>query len=302
MRIDSNDTPYFVCRHDGNWLGYLHKLVDGQWIEVGGGPINSSYTYWFSMDFDNNDNPYLLWSMDGNRAHVTKYENDEWVSLGEVSQQTVYYYMNIGINEDNKVFVAFNSNGTRGIDVYTFENEEWLNIGTNIGDCTTKHMDMVMVEGYPTIVYSDETQGNALSVIHYDGEAWEYIGPRAYTEGATSYPQIALRDTTYYVSFVEDDLGDAISVMKYQLPEPPQPPTAIAEAAANDIYTCYPTVANSTIIIESKVRGEAKIMNINGSVVMSTNISEGTNEIEVRHLAHGMYIIDINGIKTKIIR
>ena len=302
LRIDSNDTPYFVCRHDGNWLGYLHKLVDGQWIEVGGGPINSSYTYWFSMDFDNNDNPYLLWSMDGNRAHVTKYENDEWVSLGEVSQQTVYYYMNIGINEDNKVFVAFNSNGTRGIDVYTFENEEWLNIGTNIGDCTTKHMDMVMVEGYPTIVYSDETQGNALSVIHYDGEAWEYIGPRAYTEGATSYPQIALRDTTYYVSFVEDDLGDAISVMKYQLPEPPQPPTAIAEAAANDIYTCYPTVANSTIIIESKVRGEAKIMNINGSVVMSTNISEGANEIEVRHLARGMYIIDINGIKTKIIR
>ena len=90
--------------------------------------------------------------------------------------------------------------------------------------------------------------------------------------------------------------------MKYQLPEPPQPPTAIAEAAANDIYTCYPTVANSTIIIESKVRGEAKIMNINGSVVMSTNISEGANEIEVRHLAHGMYIIDINGIKTKIIR
>ena len=43
-------------------------------------------------------------------------------------------------------------------------------------------------------------------------------------------------------------------------------------------------------------------MNINGYVVMSTNISEGANEIEVRHLAHGMYIIDINGIKTKIIR
>jgi len=301
LRLDNDDTPYYVSSTDQTWLGYVRKYVDGEWVIVGGGSIQPTYTMYYGLDFDSNNVPYIQWAAANNKLHVSKLIDDQWVDFGEyVSFTSAYYYTSFAINDSDQMFVAMNNGGTRAIDVFTYQNDEWVKIGENIGGTTSAHMDMVLKDNNPLIAFADETMSNSLSIMHYNDEEWKYIGQRAFTENATSYPQVAMRDKTIYTAFIEKEFGNAVSVMKYELFDPTNISENIAQSTSK--IKCHPTVTSSELNVESEIEGEAKIFNINGVCVETFILKNGRNKLEINDLPAGMYVIKSNGDSVRFIK
>lgn len=299
LRLDNEDTPYYVSSTDQTWLGYVRKYVNGEWVEVGGGSIQPTYTMFYGLDFDSENVPHIQWAAGNNKIHVSKIVDNQFVEYGEyVSYTAAYYYTSFAINDNDQMFVAMSNAGTRCIDVFTYQNEEWVKIGENIGNTTSTHMDMALKDGYPVIVYADVTMSNSLSIMQYDGENWNYVGQRAFTDGATSYPQVALRDGTVYTAFIENDLGTSVSVMKYD-----QNTTSVIENqfVKTSKINCYPTIASSELNIESEIEGEAMVYNTNGVCVKTFILKNGQNKLEINDLPNGFYIINLKGEKAYFI-
>jgi len=300
LRLDHDDTPYYISSTDQTWLGYVRKYVNGEWIEVGGGSIQPTYTMFYGLDFDSENIPHIQWAAGNNKIHVSKIVDNQFVEYGEyVSYTAAYYYTSFAINENDQMFVAMSNAATRCIDVYTYQNDEWMKIGENIGNTTSTHMDMTLRDNNPVIAYADVTMSNSLSIMEYDGENWNYVGQRAFTDGATSYPQIAMKGNTVYTAFVENDLEKAVSVMKYE-----QNTSNVSEnqIVKTSKINCYPTITSSELNVESEVEGEAKIYNTSGMIVKTAFLIIGSNKLEINDLPYGFYIINLNGDVIKFIK
>lgn len=67
-------------------------------------------------------------------------------------------------------------------------------------------------------------------------------------------------------------------------------------------FNLYPNPASSVIRIEAEAAAEAQIMDMAGRMVMSVNVNEGENSVNVADLANGVYFVKINGSVVKFIK
>jgi len=297
LKLDSNDTPYFVSRHTDGYVGFVDKYIDGQWVTVGDGSYSTENTMWAKLAIDSNDIPYILYCTYDYVAHCSKFVDGQWVEIGEnvTGTSKVYYYMSFGISEDGVLYAMIDNFGTRYIDVFSCENDVWNCIGTNVSNGTSEHNDLVINDGLPYIVFEDDGAANTVSVMGYDGERWNYVGQRGFTQGTASYPQITVKEGNIVTAFLDDDQGSSVSAMEYV-----KNTTSVVENqfVKTSKINCYPTIASSELNIESEIEGEAMIFNINGVCVMTFILKNGQNKLEINNLPNGFYIINLKGEKA----
>ena len=60
----------------------------------------------------------------------------------------------------------------------------------------------------------------------------------------------------------------------------------------------YPNPCNGVLYVDSASDSDMDVYSLSGSRMMSVKIEEGTNTMDVSHLASGMYIVRIGGKPT----
>ena len=86
---------------------------------------------------------------------------------------------------------------------------------------------------------------------------------------------------------------------------PTYPVAVEITSGVNETSLCfllYPTITASAITISSQINGVLEVYNSNGQKVMTFNISEGENHIDVSGLAQGIYFIGNGKQAVKIIK
>lgn len=318
LSLDNEETPYFVCRNCHlNYSGYVYKLENNQWIPVGGGPYFDNYPSWAKLDFDSNNVPYVCAAdYPAQETIVYRLENGTWIPIhGDTFDgKVVYYYVTMEFNDNDELFVAYLDYTTRGIDVFQYSDSTWTLLGENVSEGpTTEHIDMAIKDRYPVLTYINQPNGNAVSVRAYNGESWKYIGPKTFSEGAASYPVVAVNEEDVFVAFSEEDLEKAASAMRYVInpddpddpdnPDDPDDPEEVIEINENNSnLNAYPTLVEDALFIESYEMGIMRIISMKGITVLESRINPGRNIIPVSNLQEGIYIIEIGGKTKRVIK
>ncbi len=382
--LDHNETPYLLARDvSQNYIGVVYKLENNVWTPLSGTGIyapSNEYACHQDLVFDSNNTPIISYGdyMAGNALKVRKFENGEWVLVGNAISN-IYYYQSLSIDENDNLWIAYCESGSQHLQAARFNGNDWENIGENLSGGVVSDISSCMNGERFTIAFVNDAESNYLSVMEFD-DSWSNVGPTLVSEGASDDPCILAVDGKLYVTYSDDGLDGRASCMRYAQAAILYPPTDFAaEVFGNDnvsltwglpvegsptayklyrddallatvgelqytdydlpsgthrytlsavypegesvqvgpivvettvgigddeaLFCVYPTVASSTLSIESQMQGNAVVHNALGQRVMEAQVQIGTTTIDVSALPNGVYYLRMAGHQTvKIVK
>ena len=135
-------------------------------------------------------------------------------------------------------------------------------------------------------------------------------GSGTYTYGATVYA-IAVPNTNYIFKNWTDENGSIITSNPQYVFEATQNTNLTANFEYTDAiteidedsFTIYPNPASDFITIETlnALESDVVIYDLTGKIIIRKFLHSGDNKIDVRNINSGIYVISINGLKSKLI-
>ena len=283
LYFDREGQLYYLTRDTSqNYIGVIWRLEDGNWVPLSGTGLfapSGEYACHHFMVFDSDNVPYIAYAdyMAGNALKVRKFDNGEWVMVGEAINN-IYFYQDIAIDEDDNLYVAYAASGGQQLNAARFNGTAWESIGDNIAGGSVSHISACVKDGKFTIAFVNEGQSNYLSVMQYDGE-WTSVGPSLVSEGAMDDPHIIATDNALYVAFSDDGMAGKASCMKYAEALILYPPTDFAaEVFGNDnVSLTWSLPIEGTPTGYKLYRDDAHIATVSELTYSDYNLPSGTH-------------------------
>lgn len=237
--LDNNDLPYLVARDlSQNYKGVVFKLENDSWVPVSGTGIyapDSEYACHQDLVFDSNNTPYISYAdyMANNLLKVRKFENGEWVLLGN-GIDNLYFYQSMALDDNDTPYLAYCAYPSYQLRAARFNGSDFESLGDDLAEGAVSELNACFNEGKFTVAFVNEGQSNYLSVLQYENE-WSYVGPSLVSEGPIDDPCIIADNGSLYVAFSDDGIQGHASCMKYAEIAILYPPTDFAsEVFGND--------------------------------------------------------------------
>lgn len=228
MVLDSNETPYLICRSNlNNGRPSVMKYNGTQWVFVG----NQSFTPGSgrtSIALSSKDSIYAFWRSDEtSKGDVFKLEGNTWQS-NTGTAQTVGLSAGVVNNMVNAV---------HPINGYTYVLYSDVTKGNYLSckrfNTITKTWQIVGIEGFsfsavanPKLVidqtgqlytaFPDELFSLKATVLKHDGSTWLPLGTRAFSSGKANHVNLAVdKAGTAYVAYADEFYNNRLVVRRY---------------------------------------------------------------------------------------
>jgi hypothetical protein len=180
-----------TARYDGNLWNEIELLTDS--------PQNGNCQ--LSMAMDHSGNPVLAWSVFSEVIHVTKYDGNTWVELGEGSLSegdTRFNKISMNLDAAGNPIIAWtdNSSGNDEIYVKRYDGNDWVEVGTGsatgggISANASASIEPSLAldsAGRPVVAWEDHSMGEPeIYVKGFDGTGWVEIGNGSASGGGIS--------------------------------------------------------------------------------------------------------------------
>lgn len=334
MTFDSNNTPYiaYVDSDSGDKV-YVRKFENGAWQQVGESLGRSSQHP--EIAFDSEGKLYVaIINYDTKNIDLLSFGNGAWQTVAENISGCQTEKFDMAVNGTKLALAIVNQNEDNKLSVvkYNGETYEYLG-GTTCTDASIDDPTICFNDGFIQVAFSDLGMPVSLNkascmrfaqVISFppanlkaeliqnnsvkltwetplQGEPMSYI---VYRDGTriTETAELGFTDENLqlgtYLYTVTTKFADGEST-------PANPVTVRITTGVNETSLCfllYPTITASAITISSQINGVLEVYNSNGQKVMTFNISEGENHIDVSGLAQGIYFIGNGKQAVKIIK
>lgn len=238
----SPDNVLFIANNSNN--GIVKKLVNGEWVQVGGSIGFSPLTF-LDMVVGTNGKVYVSFNNGGVRVYendINASEDTAWQPVGGISPLAAApsiedYNSSLAIDSQNNLFVAYVSNSAGGnkLNVKKFDGTTWTSLGgENFTSNRVKHTSIAIAAN--DIVYvavSNWEDVNLLKnyVLAYNSQtnSWQQAGTGFASEGGGIFNSLAVDSVgNLYLAFQDSGLGK-LSVKKLNL--------ALTAAESVDITT-----------------------------------------------------------------
>ncbi len=208
LETDVNGNIVLLYGTDGTSIAYSKVAVwDGnQWEEKGGYIEPSSQTF-----FDHNvaiDSEGIMYAaltigVSEQMLNVYKYEQDEWVKIGENISGGATSNCVIEVDDESIPYVAFRDESSGGrTSVLKYIDGAWENVGNKGFSKVAKNHNMVIHENVPYVVYSDEGNQEKMSVKRYGSIISNII-----TTSLPSSEHLLYPNPCHQVLTIESELG-----------------------------------------------------------------------------------------------
>lgn len=338
LALDSNNTPYvsWSDTYAGNLI-YVSKLIGEVWVKVGGTKVSDESCYYYQdLAIDKEGNIYVAYcGYQDNILRVYRYNGSEWESIGSSVTSIPIKGIDVALDSEQNFYVSFSDmNMENRMSTLKYNGEEWSFVGQRgYSDPGDSYMSMTMINDNPCVLYTDVTNGNKASGMYFMpynflfsphnltaelvGEedallTWE--APQTMEMQPISYNVYrndAKIGNTEAFTYNDEDLTPGLHrytvTAVYENGESsPAGPVSVQVTVSIDennevAFVVYPNPAENYVMIESVKEAEVSIYSINGQMVSSQTISEGTNTIDVSNLNAGMYFMKVNESMIKII-
>lgn len=338
ITIDKNDVPFvsWVDFYAGG-LMYVSKLVGDLWIKVGGQAVSSDIAVYYYQDVivDNDGNVYLAYC-----AHQTqyltvfRYNGTEWQLLGDNIANGPIKGLDVALDSQQNFYVSYSDNNMESkVSVMKYDGEGWDYVGQRAFSeaGSDSYLSLTMLYDAPCVVFTDLGFGYKTSAMYYkastmlypptnltaeivneDDAVISWNAPQAGSPTSyTIYRNDVKVETTSELTYTDEDLSSGTHryTVTAVYPEgessPVGPVTVEVTVSINEnnevAFVVYPNPAENYVMIESVKEAEVSIYSINGQMVSSQTINEGTNTIDVSSLKAGMYFMKVNESMIKFI-
>lgn len=338
LALDSNNTPYvsWSDTYAGNLI-YVSKLIGEVWVKVGGTKVSDESCYYYQdLAIDKEGNIYVAYcGYQDNILNVYRYNGSEWESIGSSVTSIPIKGIDVALDSEQNFYVSFSDmNMENRMSTLKYNGEEWSFVGQRgYSDPGDSYMSMTMINDNPCVLYTDVTNGNKASGMYFMpynflfpphnltaelvGEedallTWE--APQTMEMQPISYNVYrndAKIGNTEAFTYNDEDLTPGLHrytvTAVYENGESsPAGPVSVQVTVSIDennevAFVVYPNPAENYVMIESVKEAEVTIYSINGQMVSSQTICEGTNTIDVSNLNAGMYFMQVNETMVKIV-
>lgn len=338
LALDSNNTPYvsWSDTYAGNLI-YVSKLIGEVWVKVGGTKVSDESCYYYQdLAIDKEGNIYVAYcGYQDNILNVYRYNGSEWESIGSSVTSIPIKGIDVALDSEQNFYVSFSDmNMENRMSTLKYNGEEWSFVGQRgYSDPGDSYMSMTMINDNPCVLYTDVTNGNKASGMYFMpynflfpphnltaelvGEedallTWE--APQTMEMQPISYNVYrndAKIGNTEAFTYNDEDLTPGLHrytvTAVYENGESsPAGPVSVQVTVSIDennevAFVVYPNPAENYVMIESVKEAEVTIYSINGQMVSSQTICEGTNTIDVSNLNAGIYFMKVNESMIKII-
>lgn len=237
--LDNNDLPYLVARDvNQGYKGVVFKLENDSWVPVSGTGIyvpDAEYACHQDLVFDSNNTPYISYAdyVTNNTLKVRKFENGEWVAVGN-GIDNIYFYQSMALNDNDMPYLAYCAYPSFQLRAVRFNGTDFESLGEDLAGGAVSEISACFNEGKFTVAFINDVQSNYLSVLKYEDE-WSYVGPSLISEGPIDDPFITADNGALFVAYSDDGLQGYASCMKYAEVAILYPPTDFAaEVFGND--------------------------------------------------------------------
>jgi hypothetical protein len=219
--LNHKDTPYLAMTdYSAGYVGKAYRFNGSEWELLGDSAFTGeSRTYIMKIDFDFEDNFYVLWTDDSNNSvpMLSKYYSEKSVFGDKLVQNYgVNGYMSLAFSNDDMPVVAYQRAIGSKIMVYKYDGFLFYIIGDNVADGPVDNMCMSKTEsGNLIVTYLDINYNFTISSMIYDGNSWEYLGKRGFSESESSSPMIAVYGEVPYVCYKTEEGSGSVTVKKY---------------------------------------------------------------------------------------
>lgn len=193
------------------------KWVPSPWQAIGSPTEEYSPQY----AIDSQGNLFAAFAQ-GSSVIVKKYENGEWIEIGNSGGSNVTVYgVDIGIDSNDTLYITYSLNDGFYVDYYTvvrkYDGFKWDTIGSPTNGLVNKKNPKISFDGAnnPYVVYSSAGYEDRLQgVVKYDGTNWVSVsGGIDLSKGAYYSPDITFdKNNTPYLFFRTSEK----TVLKYE--------------------------------------------------------------------------------------
>lgn len=338
LALDSNNTPYvsWSDTYAGNLI-YVSKLIGEVWVKVGGTKVSDESCYYYQdLAIDKEGNIYVAYcGYQDNILNVYRYNGSEWESIGSSVTSIPIKGIDVALDSEQNFYVSFSDmNMENRMSTLKYNGEEWSFVGQRgYSDPGDSYMSMTMINDNPCVLYTDVTNGNKASSMYFmpynflfpphnltaelvgeDDVILTWEAPQTMEMQPISYNVYrndAKIGNTEAFTYNDEDLTPGLHrytvTAVYENGESsPAGPVSVQVTVSIDennevAFVVYPNPAENYVMIESIKEAEVSIYSINGQMVSSQTISEGTNTIDVSNLNAGIYFMKVNESMIKII-
>ena len=338
LALDSNNTPYvsWSDTYAGNLI-YVSKLIGEVWVKVGGTKVSDESCYYYQdLAIDKDGNIYVAYcGYQDNILNVYRYNGSEWESIGSSVTSIPIKGIDVALDSEQNFYVSFSDmNMENRMSTLKYNGEEWSFVGQRgYSDPGDSYMSMTMINDNPCVLYTDVTNGNKASGMYFmpynflfpphnltaelvgeDDALLTWEAPQTMEMQPISYNVYrndAKIGNTEAFTYNDEDLTPGLHrytvTAVYENGESsPAGPVSVQVTVSIDennevAFVVYPNPAENYVMIESIKEAEVSIYSINGQMVSSQTINEGTNTIDVSNLNAGIYFMKVNESMIKII-
>lgn len=291
IKIDNNNVPYVACNGYGNPDKIIIKKFNGtDWIDVSLGLITNASTtaFYFDFEFDNNNNPVVLFDdVEGTDIvlKARKLIGSTWTDIGTGGIVGIGFKPSIAFDSNNVLNVAFVSGNNPDLLVKKFNGTSWVNVGTTIASVNIeKHKLAIGPNNSQVISYKEVQNGYIVNVKKFDGTTWNLIttptsigqmdAVQSLAIGNNNIPYVAYNDGT---NTKAKFYGASLSTTQ--------------NTVLNDLKV-YPNPTNDIINIDNNGEiSQISITDLLGKIVFQTQ--ENISKIDLSFLKTGVYIAKI---------
>ena len=283
----------------------VKKFNGNNWVPVGTEEFSTDIANCPSLAFGTSGQPYVAFCDGGNSYKVTvmTYNGTDWVNVGTAGFSAGFsYFTNLVFSPSGIPYVAFaDSPNLQKATVMKYDGTNWVNVG-NAG-FTDNQADYISLAfsktGQPYVAFCDDNPNPSqlASVMKFDGTEWSYVGSRGFSTGASAYNSLAFSPSGQpYVAYMNFGVNATkVTVMKYDSVY-----IGVGELQAQKV-SLYPNPATDEITIETPNKSSLSILNIEGQVLLMSQITEPKTQIDISSLPTGVYFVKLiseKGVQT----
>ncbi len=220
----SNGMPYVAYEDNSNSGKGTVKYFNGNWTQES--TTFSNGTAQYPSLYMSGGTPYVAFVDDANssKAMVKKY-NGSWSYLGGAVSDAGAQYTALCISSGIP-YVAYSDSGNYGM--VTVKSYTWAGSGGNwtlVGNRdfsmgAADYISLCVYNGTPYVAYEDMGDYYRTTVMKYNvnGLTWAYVGQPGFSKASVAFTSLGIDNNgTPYVAFVDSQVSDKASVMKYDV-------------------------------------------------------------------------------------
>lgn len=268
IKIASSGVPYIVCLNgaNNNRVSVMKNNGD-EWEEVGTN-ISSVSGSFPSIEFSNDDTPYISY---GNSINVKKYQNSQWVDVGPQFSLLEGGFPDIVFDNNDNLYLSYIDTNNFA-QVKQYDGINWISVGTEniVGGVGNRLRIECGHDHKPIVAFRDTSNNGGLTVMKFDNNEWSYVGNPGFA--STSPKDFSIEVNSFnvpYIVFIDEDNLNKTFVFKFEQDEWQQVGlTSVSEGSSASPQLIFDDNDNPVVIYQDMITpytDKATVKTFNGT-------------------------------------